>query len=95
MLSLKDLKAHLCTVIVPLPLPWPVAKLALKSPPLQVLKDGTLLLSRRAAVLEQLGLTRQEGHEDPVAPAPAFPAEDPQIEIGSILRYLSFMSCIP
>ena len=45
-----------------------------------MLEDGTLLLSRRAAVMEQLGLDRQEAHEEPVAPA--------QVEVGSILRYL-------
>lgn len=44
-----------------------------------MLEDGTLLLSRRAAVMEQLGLDRQEAHAEPVAPA--------QVEVGSILRY--------
>ena len=70
-------------------------KPAIKPHPLQVLQDGTLLLSRRAAVLEQLGLKRQQGHDKSVAPAPVTTAEDPQIEIGSILRYPSVMSFIP
>ena len=56
----------------------PSASLIVESAHLQVLEDGTLLLSRRAAVMEQLGLDRQEAHEEPVAPA--------QVEVGSILR---------
>ena len=64
---------------MPLPPRWPSASSTVESTPLQVLEDGTLLLSRRAAVMEQLGLDRQEAHAEPVAPA--------QVEVGSILRY--------
>ena len=72
-------------------------KLSSELLPLQVLEDGTLLLSRRAAVLEQLGLknSAREGHEESAASAPQSSAKEPQVEVGSILRYPSFMSFVP